>query len=64
MVQVSDMLGLVCVCLSVLFLQKRDERKARLRQLSTGTITEQSEDQVDDDVDSKVDISIDRISVH
>ncbi|KAJ3557664.1 hypothetical protein NM688_g1349 [Phlebia brevispora] len=55
--------GLICVCLMVLFMQKRDERKAAALQSDTSE-TESNEGQVDDDdLDSKANISVERISV-
>lgn len=52
----------VCVCLLVLFMQKRDERRARSLQ-SSGSEVEPSEDlelepEVDDDLDSKTSVSV------
>ncbi|GJE89809.1 MFS general substrate transporter [Phanerochaete sordida] len=59
--------GLICVCLAVLFMQKRDERKARTAQANILDVSDGSVEELGDDVDSKIDskvnISVERIEV-
>ncbi|EKM58676.1 uncharacterized protein PHACADRAFT_207467 [Phanerochaete carnosa HHB-10118-sp] len=60
--------GLISVCLAVLFMQKRDERRARAAQVADAlTVADQSMEELNDDIDAKddakINVSIDRISV-
>lgn len=59
--------GLICVCLAVLFMQNRDERKAREAGADALAIVDPSMEELGDDIDSKADskanISVERISV-
>lgn len=52
----------VCVCLAVLFMSKRDERRARAAQLASVDADAISEEL--EDADSKAKVSVDRLSVH
>lgn len=52
----------VIVCLAVLFMQRRDERRARALQ-SDVSDTDSVAEQLDDDLDSKGNISVEHVSV-